>query len=115
MPLKERHFVVSLGNIASGESSTEVDLSSANWAYVYATTDGANTNIRAAAAPEDFGETATWHLYGNQMQISASGTSLCMALPFDGYIDFVTPQRVRISAVGGGLNDVCIEGIREIG
>jgi len=115
MPMKERHFVVSLGDISTGSASPEVDLSSANWAYVYGTTSGANTNIRAEAAPEEFGTSPTWHLYGNQIQIPTSGTSFCLAIPFDGYIDFVTPQRLRIKVTAGALNDAYIEGIREIG
>ena len=115
MPLKERHFVIPLGDIATGEASPEGDLSSASWAYLYATTSGGNTNIRAEAAPEEFGVTPTWHLYGNQVQIGSSGTSLVMAIPFDGWIDFVTPQRLRIKAASGALTDVYIEGIREIG
>ena len=114
MPFGERHFVISLGDIAANASSAEVDLSSASWAYLYATTSSANTNIRAEAAPEDFGTAPTWHLYGNQVEIPTSGTSLVMAIPFDGWIAFVTPQRLRIRCASGGLTDVYIEGIKEI-
>ena len=114
MPNKERHFTVSLGAIGAGSASSEVDLSSATWAYVYGTTSGANTNIRAECAPEEFGTTPNWHIYGNQMVIPTSGTTFCMAIPFDGFIDFVTPQRLRINVPLGNLTDVYIEGIREI-
>jgi len=118
MPAKSRHFVVSLGDIEADSSTAEVDLSSANWAFVYATTLTGNSNIVVEASPEPFGTTPTWYEYGGEVQFTTA-ESFCMAIPFEGYWDYVCPQRIRLtlkdSSTATDLTDIYVEGIREIG
>ena len=119
MPIKERHFVISLEDVGAAAGKTEeADLSSANWAFVYAKTpSGGNTSLKVEACPLSFDQTAAesdWYTYGSPVTLSAS-TDFCMAIPFQGFWDYVTPQRVRINVTTAlGLTDIFIEGIREI-
>lgn len=118
MPNKARHMTMSLGSIADGGSTAEVDLSAFNWAFVFGTTTTGTSDIVIEAAPEPFGTTPTWYEYGTEAQFTTE-VSFCMAVPFEGYWDFVTPQRIRVtlksSSTAATLDDIYVEGVREVG
>lgn len=116
MPIKERHFVAFLGdNIVDGTPTTEVDLSSANWAYLYArSVDGTANTFEVQSSPQPFGTTPTWYRYGKKMSVNVADTDFAVAIPPGSYGDYCTPRRVRVVVSSGELDKVYIEGIREI-
>ena len=120
MPIKERHFVVSLdtGFTSGGTATTpEADLSSANWAYLYGKTSTGTNTFEVQACPLPFGETTAetdWYRYGSAMILNTDSENFVTPIPPATYGDYCTPRRVRVKVTTGGLDNVFIEGIREI-
>lgn len=110
--MKKRHEVYELGDFTNSVTK-EIDLGSFSHAWLYGQTTSQNTNFEVEAAPEEFGETPTWFLFGKRVAKASAGR-FCVPLPVGVGSDYLVPARIRVRLVSGGMDELHIEGVREI-
>jgi len=117
MPIKQRHTVISLGEIAAGEYSDEIDASSFNEAILYVeNTSGLNAKFTIEANPAESGEAGEWYRFGTTgipTQVKA-GELLAFPIPLYAYSEYGCARRMRIE-VKDTTATLWVELIREIG
>ena len=113
--MKVRHGVTPLGSIAAGGGSTnEADMGSFSygWLYVQTPSSGGSVTVSVEAAPEEFGQTPTWHKYGNSALI-AQDQNFAIPIPMGVGSDYVIPARLRVTS-DKELTGIFIEGVRDL-
>jgi hypothetical protein len=105
MPIKNRHFVRTIGAVASGEQSAEFDISSCTKGLLYLVGAAAVVNVQFSG---DGG--ATWYLLfdreSTNLQITVVGN--------DVYQVDLTGSLMRITVTVADITAAWFEGVREI-
>ena len=114
MSAKDRHAVISLGDIAGGSSSNEVDMSTFQNAWLFfKNASGSTAHVLIEAAPEEYGETPTWFRYGRPVEV-LNNRQTAFPIPCGVLTDYVIPARIRVTSADEAITDVFIEGVRDI-
>lgn len=110
--MKNRHAVISLGDISASGESGEVDLSTFHNAWLFFKTGASAATVSVDAAPEEFGDTPSWFQYGKAISVLAN-SNVAIPIPMGVATDYAVPARVRVKS-SQALTDVFIEGVRDI-
>ena len=112
--MKTRHKAFDLGDLSAGGYSKEVDLGSFSHAWIYfRTPSSGTTSLRVEVAPEEHGETPTWHTFGKEVTVTSTLTRVCAPLPLGVGTDYLVPARMRVYS-STAITELFIEGIRDL-